>query len=140
MAAAARLSLAAAAFEALLLKAGRGAGWPLAHAEDLAFAVARHGGAEAWNALADAFEAGFAPRGGAGLGPVLLDARRAGADPALPDDPVMRALTVAEGPTSQDGSTRVDVPADLLARFEALAARLLVPASDASRAGAGTGA
>ena len=137
---------ARAELAALLMKAARGAGLPLALAEDL-YQMADFVTAEDVSRLTDEIEAG-----GASLIALThdLDAVACGVAMAS-NDPLAPALAAAQGWVLADGrkadglpnkrAGALDIPDDVLHRLNALAARTYVPETAASRArGAGAGA
>ena len=170
----AAVSLTRAELFAVLLRAARGVGVPLGHAEDLAHAVSDHGDANAIATASSALDRGWAPprfeqdeglsfahaRAIAAL-PIALDALQSGMpwvklldldEPALAPAYLDRAAAsqtgefVMEGDTIVAGSRtayslrdRPEVSAAYWDKLTQLAARTYVPATDASRQGAGAG-
>ncbi|MEM1236738.1 MAG: hypothetical protein AAGI10_07195 [Pseudomonadota bacterium] len=170
---------ARAEIQALLLRAGRGAGLPLSHAEDLSIAVAEHGDNAALEAAATALADGWTParfEQKDELGIAFKDARALSALPVAIDAlaarvpkvelrdldapelvaPFLAAASARVGvdarhsdktwvltggnPSAQSPKRdRFNPPQSVIDTLSELAARTYVPASSASRDGAGAG-
>lgn len=144
--------------EVLFLKAARGGGLPLGAAEDLC-AAARYldlnavrccpvecGLALAVPAALDQVIAGHGPQevsGDAAVIAAFLAAAEAAYGRAITVEPAPDGVVIhglAEAKAAEPALSRREVPEALLTHLEEMAARLLVPETDASRAaGAGAG-
>ncbi|MEO0485616.1 MAG: DUF3726 domain-containing protein [Pseudomonadota bacterium] len=170
------LDLSRSELRALLLRAARGAGLPLGHAEDWSRAVSMFGDEAALTALADALEAGWpgpcdptSAESAKALSalPPAVDALGAGAGRVVMrgvDYPALlapyldmerlgrgiHAVATVDGPDTHltlgapqpavSRPQRMLMPQQLYDRLNTLAHRTYVPATAASRAGAGAGA
>ncbi|MCH2075900.1 MAG: DUF3726 domain-containing protein [Rhodobacteraceae bacterium] len=166
------LAFSRAELTAIVFKAGRGAGLPLGHAEDLGRALGRHGGAAAFDALLRSLKAPWTEiemhRDGTTLTiakaraiqalchvpealhsgvtrvtlrdldePTLIDCYLHGTSVATTREGADWHFALSETASQASGG----MPrADQIASLDEYAANTYVPATDASRSGAGQGA